>query len=129
MAGRSPNAPCSAAGLPAGNYYFQVTDPSGKVLLSSDGIEERQVEISVDGVIVGLGATGTHALGPDTHAQCGSRTVRLCPFLPNPDGGEEYKVWMAQVPTDPTTFAGFLPNASKTDNFKITGPGCSSQPD
>jgi hypothetical protein len=33
--GPGPNAPGSAAALPAGYYYFQVTNPSGKCLLSS----------------------------------------------------------------------------------------------
>ena len=33
--GPGPNAPAGAAGLPAGDYYFQVTDPSGKKLLST----------------------------------------------------------------------------------------------
>ncbi|MDV6250727.1 hypothetical protein [Vibrio sp. EA2] len=33
--GPGPNAPGHAAALPAGEYYFQVTDPSGKCLLSS----------------------------------------------------------------------------------------------
>ena len=36
--GPRPNAPCTAAGLPAGDYFFQVTDPSGSQLLSSDSI-------------------------------------------------------------------------------------------
>lgn len=31
--GPPPSAPCSASGLPDGEYYFQVTDPSGAVLL------------------------------------------------------------------------------------------------
>ncbi|GMQ48339.1 hypothetical protein [Vibrio sp. 10N] len=33
--GPGPNAPGTAAALPAGYYYFQVTNPSGKCLLSS----------------------------------------------------------------------------------------------
>ncbi|CAH0529466.1 hypothetical protein CTH30272_02630 [Allocatenococcus thiocycli] len=33
--GSGPNAPRHAAALPEGDYYFQVTDPSGKCLLSS----------------------------------------------------------------------------------------------
>ncbi|MGP8304659.1 hypothetical protein [Vibrio sp. YIC-376] len=33
--GPGPHAPRTAAALPAGLYYFQVTDPSGKCLLSS----------------------------------------------------------------------------------------------
>ena len=32
--GPGPNAPSTAAALPMGEYYFQVTDPSGKDLLS-----------------------------------------------------------------------------------------------
>src|SRR5436305_1663946 len=35
------HAKCDAAGLPDGDYYFQVTDPSGATLLSSDDIEQR----------------------------------------------------------------------------------------
>ncbi|MGR5166086.1 hypothetical protein ACPV5L_02655 [Vibrio astriarenae] len=33
--GPGPNAPGNAAALPAGHYYFQVTNPSGRCLLSS----------------------------------------------------------------------------------------------
>ena len=39
------NAPSTAAGLPDGEYYFQVTDPSGKVLLSTDPVNNRCVTI------------------------------------------------------------------------------------
>ena len=28
--GPGPNTPCTQSGLPDGNYYFQVTDPSGR---------------------------------------------------------------------------------------------------
>ncbi len=41
----SPNAPCTAAGLPDGHYYFQVTDPSGKIVLSTDSLAERMVRV------------------------------------------------------------------------------------
>src|SRR5207249_1864274 len=34
--GPGSNAPATAAGLPDGVYVFQVTDPPGKVLLSTD---------------------------------------------------------------------------------------------
>src|SRR4051812_29981340 len=40
--GPGPNAPAGAAGLPAGDYYFQVTDPSGKKLLSTDSVSNRR---------------------------------------------------------------------------------------
>src|SRR5512132_4095786 len=44
--GPQPNAPCTEAGLPDGDYYFQVTDPSGKVLLSKmeDGVTDEPIE-------------------------------------------------------------------------------------
>src|SRR5688500_20193217 len=40
--GPGPNAPAGAAGLPDGEYYFQITDPSGKQLLSTDIVSNRR---------------------------------------------------------------------------------------
>src|SRR4030095_6021074 len=51
----SPKAPCTAAGLPDGEYYFQVTDPSGRWLLSSDPITERKVRVSGGYIVEYLG--------------------------------------------------------------------------
>jgi hypothetical protein len=51
--GPGPNAPQTAAGLPDGDYVFQVTDPSGKVLLSEDASKCRVFRVA-DGVIVAL---------------------------------------------------------------------------
>ncbi|MCE9679864.1 hypothetical protein LZP69_11890 [Shewanella sp. AS1] len=54
------NAPASAAALPDGHYYFQVTDPSGKDLLSSDHISCREIVIT-NGVITDYpGASGSN---------------------------------------------------------------------
>jgi hypothetical protein len=50
--GPPPNAPVDAAGLDAGWYVFQVTNPSGWVLLSQSPAKCRVVEVSEDGVIV-----------------------------------------------------------------------------
>lgn len=44
------HAPITAAGLPSGLYVFQITDPPGKVLLSSDPAKCRVVRI--DGGII-----------------------------------------------------------------------------
>jgi hypothetical protein len=49
--GPGPNAPQEAAGLPDGDDYFQVTDPSGKVLLSTDPVANRRITVSA-GIIV-----------------------------------------------------------------------------
>ena len=44
--GPPPNAPCTSGGLTDGDYYFQVTNPSGSVKLSTDAIEERKFRVS-----------------------------------------------------------------------------------
>src|SRR5215510_14012622 len=62
--GPGPNAPQGAAGLPDGDYYFQVTDPSGKTLLSTDAVMFRQFNVS-GGVISGLSGLGNHKTGVD----------------------------------------------------------------
>jgi thrombospondin type 3 repeat protein len=108
----SPNAPCSAAGLPDGDYYFQVTDPSGKIVLSTDSWKERKVRV-IGGIIKYYLGT-THHVGV---GKCASVTVGLMPFNDTPNPGGEYKVWMTPV----ENFKEFLPSRSKTDNFKAPG--------
>jgi hypothetical protein len=119
--GPPPNAPCSAAGLPDGEYYFQVTDPSGTVLLSSDSIDERKVRVSGGVFTQYLGTT--HAVGT---GRCpGAISVALFPYADTPNPGGEYKVWLTRVEDyDPTQGVfGFLPAKSKTDNFKVRMAG------
>ena len=113
----SPKAPCTAAGLPDGDYYFQVTDPSGKWLLSSDDIRERKVRVSGGYIVQYLGAT--HRTGVGMKCNKPTMTVRLYPFTDTPNPGGEYKVWMAPVILNgsPEDFR-FIPNQTKTDNFK-----------
>src|SRR6186997_2178342 len=43
--GPGPGAPQGAAGLDDGRYVFQVTDPSGKTLLSTDPVLCRQFDV------------------------------------------------------------------------------------
>jgi hypothetical protein len=108
----SPSAPCSSVGLPDGDYYFQVTDPSGKNVLSADSLAERKVRV--------LGGIIKYYLGTTHHVgvgKCGSITVQLLPFNDTPNPGGEYKAWMTPV----DNFKGFLPSKSKTDNFKAPG--------
>lgn len=133
--GPGPNAPATAAGLPDGDYYFQVTDPSGEQLLSTDAVANRQFRVA-GGVI--MAHTGSHLTGTDQdHWQAGAITIRLagpsCPadFLSTPNNGGVYKVWATPVADfvgDATSvdnacgngcFHGFLPAKSKTDNFKV----------
>jgi choice-of-anchor A domain-containing protein len=122
--GPGPNAPASAAGLPEGDYYFQVTDPSGKDLLSSDHISCRRIHVNEYGVIDEYYTDGTnyvrvesagkgkksyswaptactdHATGTDIDhggSPENAITVQLYPYDDTPNNGGVYKVWI--IPT------------------------------
>lgn len=129
--GPGPNAPADAAGLPEGIYIFQVTDPSGKVLLSTDDFLCRAFYVDASGVIADVlpGPSGCeHATGIDVDH--GAATVQLAPFLETPNPGAEYKVWVTPAEAfdpDGTKYHGFVRSASKTDMFKILSP--SAPPD
>ncbi|MGD8859532.1 MAG: hypothetical protein PVI30_05930 [Myxococcales bacterium] len=131
--GPGPGAPVDAAGLPAGDYYFQVTDPSGKTLLSSDHISCRRIRINGDGVIdhVYPGTDYVKVRGKLTPEPCrhqtgtdqdhdveGAITVQLMPYDDTPNRGGVYKVWLTPTPD----YAGD-PNAEPT--AKKGGPGAS----
>jgi hypothetical protein len=137
--GPGPNAPAKAAGLPDGDYYFQVTDPSGQQLLSTDPVSNRRFQVS-NGVIVAYTGTGaaSHPAGMDQdHPELGAMTIRLandtCPadYANTPNNGGVYKVWATPVgdfsgdasqvdnACGNGCFHGFLPSKSKTDNFKV----------
>jgi hypothetical protein len=130
--GPGPNAPANAAGLPDGDYHFQVTDPSGAHLLSTDPISNRQFTVT-GGVITAY--LGSHPTGMDQdHMQAGAITIGLadtdCPadYLDTPNNGGVYKVWVTPIADyiDPELcrggcFHGFVSSKSKTDNFKVLG--------
>ena len=132
--GPGPNAPSTAAGLPEGNYFFQVTDPSGKDLLSSDHISCREFHVNEHGVIDAIYA-GTnyvkvkgewtavpcqHAQGVDAdHGELGAITVQLFPYDDTPNPGGVYKVWVTRV-QDYTGNASYVPDP-KDPKAKING--------
>ncbi len=114
-----PLKKASAAALPDGDYYFQVTDPSGKLVLSEDDISCREVRF-FGGLIVEVfrGTSGTggcmHRTGVD--ATDGGLTVQLMPYADTPNPGGEYKAWITPI----ERYNGrFLPRYSKMDNFKV----------
>lgn len=141
--GPGPHAPAKAAGLPDGDYYFQVTNPNGSVLLSTDPVSNRQFHVS-GGLITAYTGTGgpAHPTGYDQdHGAQGAITIQVanasCPadFLTTPDQGNVYKVWATPVgsfvgnpanvdnPCGGGCSHGFLNSQSKTDNFKaLPGP-------
>ncbi len=107
-----------AARLADGIYYFQVTDPAGKTLLSTDSLDKRKFEVtggymnSIDG--------GTHKWNLDTTRGFGI-VVQLWPFTFSPSKGGVYKVWVTKAEYfSPGQGAfGFISSLSKTDNFKV----------
>ncbi len=118
----------NSSGLPNGTYYYQVTDPSGGTLLSTDNAECRQLQV-LSGRVAG-------AVGPCPHANGvlnplnGSIPVQLAPFELTPNPGGEYKLWLiAQssvvascsptIDTVNPVVINFTNNCSKTDNFKV----------
>jgi hypothetical protein len=136
--GPGPGAPQGAAGLDDDTYVFQVTDPSGKALLSTDQARCRQFLVK-DGVISSVVATGCeHLTGSDIDH--GAKTVQLMPYSDTPNNGGVYKAWVVRLDDflagcnalgvanglnvvdcgqSPGNFHGFVPRHTKTDNFKV----------
>jgi len=117
------NAPADAAGLPPGVYAFQVTSPSGKVLLSDDPVECRRVTIGDNGLfkdVLPSGACG-HVTGID--GEHGGITVQLYPYEDTPNPGGVYKAWLTPYDALDCKAPGnkncFVPGNSKTDNYKV----------
>lgn len=102
--------------LPAGIYYFQVTIPSGHLLLSNDPATDRLVLVDDSGRIVGRcqedgtllpGVPGPyppdpgaltpypHPDGP-TNVANGNTPVQLWPFDETTNQGGEYKAWLIE---------------------------------
>ena len=127
--GPGPNAPASAAGLADGDYYFQVTDASGKALLSTDPVSNRCISVA-NGVITGNCPTGTHATYPEIdHGSIGARTVELCaaasaPFLNTPNNSGVYKVWVTPTGDGTVEGGGFFGDPTRVANNCSAMPGC-----
>lgn len=121
---------CTGGKLDDGIYFFQVTDPSGQPLLSSDGILNRKFQVVNGRIAVNL---GTHANGGVS--PCGSLAIQLFPYDDTPNGGGVYKVWITRVSDFEAAcgvgvdcgLAGFVPGSTKTDNFKV-GPTTTTPP-
>jgi hypothetical protein len=124
--GPGVGAPATAAGLPDGIYVFQVTDPSGKTLLSTDIASCRRFTIS--GGIITTANPGCHNFGQDKDH--GATTIQLMPYNDTPNHGGEYKVWVMNQDYYPQNCMntvdcgrshGFINRYSKTDNYKVGG--------
>lgn len=83
-----------AAGLPDGNYYVRVTDPSGATVLGTSGLA---TPVSVSG---------------GEFAMCYQLSALVGGYADTPNAGGEYKVWVSLDMT-------FVNSSTKTDNFKV----------
>ncbi|HJW01141.1 MAG TPA: hypothetical protein VJ617_18795 [Arthrobacter sp.] len=117
------NAPDDAAGLPAGTYSYQVTDPSGKTLLSTDPVSCRQFTVDASGVITSVAPSGGCAHVTGTSTEDNGLTVQLFPYNDTPNNGGVYKVWVSPTSLLDCNAPGnkncFVPRYSKVDNFKV----------
>lgn len=132
--GGPSNASCNGGLLPAGDFYFQVTSPSGDVLLSQDSIFDRGFRVSNGRIAENL---GTHAVG-SALTPCGSLPIQLMPYADTPNNGGVYKVWITRQadfhaacggPDVDCGLAGFVPGSTKTDNFMVATNGGGEEPD
>ena len=102
-----------AKGLKDGLYFYQVTDPSGKTLLSTDDIGCRVVEV-INGVVAQAPAANDPRLtGIPHNSVCfhvaatakdlptvpgqGGNPLVLMPFANTPAQGGNYKMWLVPV--------------------------------
>src|SRR5882672_1834064 len=83
--GPGPGAPQTAAGLDDGVYVFQVTDPSGKTLLSTDPVECRQFTITTGIITSTAPSSCPHTTGTDVDHN--ALTIQLFPFDDTPNNG------------------------------------------
>lgn len=128
--------------LPDGIYFFQVTTPSGKLLLSNDNADKRLVKVvggkvmfrcHLDGTTYNPPA-GEHPLGSYNGANL-SMPFQLMPFDETTNNGGEYKAWLIlrEKASEPGVYRSsidpenpkeivFAHRWAKTDNFKCRVP-------
>jgi len=119
-----PNFASPTRWVPDGDYVFQVTDPAGKTLLSTDDFSQRVFTVATH-------PNGTkYVIYGGNHITCTDLinnlvTIALCPFDDTPNNGGVYKLWITGLDdyldnvANPQARFGFVPSLSKTDNFKV----------
>ena len=134
--GPGPNASRTVAGLSEGDYYFQVTDPSGKDLLSTDPISCRKIHVGSTGVIdityPGINYVkdeGELVESPCLHAEGAdignsALTVKLFPYDNTPNEGGVYKAWITRVEDYEGHYTGndaYLPGGEGKNTISVNG--------
>jgi hypothetical protein len=101
-----------AASLPDGNYYVQVTDPSGACVLGTSVGAADQTPFHVSNGIADCIQLCTVLLNGTATCFSGQVVDPNCGYNDTPNAGGEYKAWVSNEPT-------FTNNSTKTDNFKV----------
>jgi len=101
-----------AASLPPGDYYVQVTDPSGACVLGTSvgASNERPFHVNTNGTVDGIHLCEVLINGPGACALNG--VDPNCGYNDTTNPGGEYKAWVS-------TESSFTNNSTKTDNFKV----------
>jgi hypothetical protein len=99
-----------AASLPPGDYYVQVTDPSGACVLGTSGIT-KPFHVNADGSVPCIQLCAVLTQGP-----CAGNGSDSCGYNDTTNPGGEYKVWVSSE-------SSFTNNSTKTDNFKVRSGG------
>jgi hypothetical protein len=123
---------CISPGLPAGIYYYMVTNPSGSILLSLDPVADRKFEVGGGfggKIAINLGNTATH---PNGSSPCGGISIRLAKnasdFADTPNAGGVYKAWITRAAdfeaacpslAKSCELDAFIHSNTKTDNFRV----------
>jgi hypothetical protein len=126
---------CIAGGLPADDYYYMVTNPSGGVLLSLDPVADRKFRVTTTSsgkIAENLGNTTTHPNG--TSPCAGGISIRLAKdvsdFADTDNPGGVYKAWITRASdfdalcsdgSKTCELNAFVHSNTKTDNFKVNG--------
>ena len=101
-----------AASLPPGDYYVQVTDPSGACVLGTSvgASNERPFHVNTNGTVDCIHLCEVLINGPGACALNG--VDPNCGYNDTTNPGGEYKAWVS-------TESSFTNNSTKTDNFKV----------
>jgi hypothetical protein len=114
--------PAHGTHLPAGEYYVQVTDPSGACVLGTSigAANEKPFQVNADGSTNCIQLCSTLVNGPDPSCALNGLDPN-CGYNDTTNPGGEYKVWVSAV-------SGFDNDSSKTDNFKVRASGPTPTP-
>jgi hypothetical protein len=114
-----------SAGLSEGTYYFEVTDPSGATVLSTDSYTDRTFTVDSTGEISAY-TGGTHL----TDGAAPNLLIQLSPYLDTPNPGGEYKMAICLLTDGTVTYDYPSPDsACKYDNFKVRERSCDPDTD